>query len=585
MAKEVYQPLQSDEVRFLRLLPGRQIAAELNTYPLHQVGPYIALSYTWGDAPCKSESINALYEIILNNHIVKIQENLYHALTYLAPKVRNKNCLLWIDAVCINQNDVKERNAQILHMAYIYKHAFAICGWIGVPHDEEEVRLAVALMKKTHIFLRDGLAEHDGDMKKVSTSITPENEDIIPGAPDSDSYRGWLGIKEIIQRPYWRRTWIYQEATVTDDTIFFCGDEHFTLTLVSATICMAHHVAEYSQSPVGFRCVAISAPFSMASFRLNGVIQCDHTLLELLEYLRYTECSEPRDKVYAILGMAADSSPRSIFPDYSKSLVDVYIDVVKFSLSQADHGLRVLGHVTHPAKHWTTPSQIPGFPSWVPDYRTHGGLNPFCTKLADSTWLYKACGAKKTHHAMIDDLRLVVKGQHIDQIVSVSAIWEDDTFSTAEVQAWAPESPDALYTSSGQTRDESFRTTVFADMDASTGSRGFVADWTLMDADVHTLTSEESWRRYQMNIALNSASGGRRFCWTKFGRMGLAPAAAQTGDLLYVLWGGQMVHVLRRNEVDSYTYIGECYLHGVMNGELVVDEVAANEHEQTLVLE
>lgn len=46
-----------------------------------------------------------------------------------------------------------------------------------------------------------------------------------------------------------------------------------------------------------------------------------------------------------------------------------------------------------------------------------------------------------------------------------------------------------------------------------------------------------------------------------------------------------MVHVVRSTEVDSYTYIGECYLHGVMDGELVVDESAAYENEQTLVLE
>ena len=381
-------------------------------------------------------------------------------------------------------------------------------------------------MKKFHIVLRDGLAEHNDDMNKVSTTISPENRDIFPGAPDSDSYRGWLGIKEMFQRPYWRRTWIYQEATLTATTPFFCGDEHFTMTFVSATVYMAHHFAEYSQFPEGFRSIARSAPFSMAGFRTDGVIRYGDTLLELLEYLRSTECSEPRDKVYAILGMAVDASPRSIVPDYSKSLVDVYIDVAKFSLSQADHGLRFLGHVTHPARHWAAPSRVPNFPSWVPDFRIHSGLNPFCTELADSEWAYKACGVKKTHHAVIDGLHLIVKGQNIDEIVSVNAIWEHDVFSTAEVQVWTPENPDALYVPSHQTRDEAFRTTVFADMNVSAESRGFVADWTLMDANDHTLTSDESSRRNKMNIALKCASGCRSLCWTKCGRVGLAPSAA-----------------------------------------------------------
>lgn len=75
-----------------------------------------------------------------------------------------------------------------------------------VPHDEEEIRLAVTLMRKFHVVLRDGLAKHNDDINKVCTTISPDMKDIFPGTVNSDCYRGWLGIKEMFERSYWGRT-------------------------------------------------------------------------------------------------------------------------------------------------------------------------------------------------------------------------------------------------------------------------------------------------------------------------------------------------------------------------------------------
>lgn len=132
----------------------------------------------------------------------------------------------------------------------------------------------------------------------------------------------------------------------------------------------------------------------------------------------------------------------------------------------------MLGHVTHPANHWSdalaSASDMLSFPSWVPYYRQYDGSNPFCTKVTDSAWAYNACDAKKAHTARIEGSRLIVMGYHADEIVSVSEIWQHDVFSTAEVQAWEPENPGNMYCPTGQTRDEAFRTTVLADMNVST---------------------------------------------------------------------------------------------------------------------
>ncbi|KAL9627059.1 MAG: hypothetical protein Q9204_006839 [Flavoplaca sp. TL-2023a] len=265
---------------------------------------------------------------------------------------------------------------------------------LGIPHDAEEVRLAVSLMAKFHTIIRDGLAKHNNDMSQVSITISPDNMDIFPENADSDCYRGWLGIKELFEHSYWRRTWIYQEATNTDDVPFFCGGRWFNMALVCVTVSVAYYLAAFANFPVRFRSIAPGPTIHMAGLRIKGVIRHGDSLLELLDYLRTTERSEPRDKVYAILGMAVDlSSPDIIVPDYSKSVADVYNDVVRYSLSRAEQGLQVLGYVTLPANRLEEEFNSP-FPSWVSNYRIHGGANPFCTCVADPAFAYSICGAK-----------------------------------------------------------------------------------------------------------------------------------------------------------------------------------------------
>ena len=219
-----YKALRADEIRLLRILSGNGISAELEHAVLAQAPPYIALSYTWGRAPYrKGCSPSATYSIRLEGHEFPVLENLHDALTHLGWRAMEENFFLWVDAICINQNDVQERNAQILHMRYLYEHAFTVYGWIGVPYDEEETLSAVHLMCKFNILLRDGLAAYNDDIHAVAASISDENQQIFP-KPGTDCFKGWLGINEMLNLLYWRRVWIYQEATGPAPTKYYCGN-------------------------------------------------------------------------------------------------------------------------------------------------------------------------------------------------------------------------------------------------------------------------------------------------------------------------------------------------------------------------
>ncbi|KAL9119653.1 MAG: hypothetical protein Q9187_003794 [Circinaria calcarea] len=444
-----------------------------------------------------------------------------------------------------------------------------LTSWIGVPDDEEETYLAVQLMRKFNIVLRDGLAANNDDIHAASAGISDDNQEIFP-KPGTDCYRGWLGISKMFNQSYWRRAWVYQEATGPAPTRYYCGNHWFNMIYLCAAVFMAHHFAEFTDLDSRFQKIARGPVFLLQAFRRDGTFSYGSSLLSLLESTRSTESTDPRDKVYAPLGLATDLSPASISPDYAKSLEAVYGDVVRFSLSQPDHGLQVLGHVIRPAansKHIKSAHNGPELPSWIPDFRENLGLNPFCTNVSYSSATYNACGPHKTHNAKIEGSRLILDGIRIDQISTLSAIWEENAFSTAEVRSWAPETPNTRYAPTGQTLDEAFRTTVLADMNPLTQSRGHMVDWELLESRNDTLNPSLSARKNQMNVALKSASGCRRLCWTTRGRMGIVPAATSLGDLVCMLFGGQVLYVLRSTGQDHYEFMGECYIHGSMDGE------------------
>lgn len=116
---------------------------------------------------------------------------------------------------------------------------------------------------------------------------------------------------------------------------------------------MAHHFAESTRQYFQSQDIASGPAFRFQPSRYeDGTYQYGDTLLEIFEILYTAESSEPRDKTYAPMGFASDVSPSRIIPDHSKPLAEVYADVVRFSLSRPDHGLRVLVHIMHFTGEW-----------------------------------------------------------------------------------------------------------------------------------------------------------------------------------------------------------------------------------------
>ena len=109
----IYKPLDSERshIRLVTIHPkdpvSQQIKCDLETFSLDEQLDYEALSYVWGDQGSETE-------ILLNGQVFPVRRNLAFALKDL--RLADRPRRLWIDAICVNQGDHKERSSQVLLM-------------------------------------------------------------------------------------------------------------------------------------------------------------------------------------------------------------------------------------------------------------------------------------------------------------------------------------------------------------------------------------------------------------------------------------------------------------------------------------
>jgi len=126
-----YTPLDTsrDSIRLLRLLPTKDstapIQCEIFRAALDTAPPYVALSYAWGDRA-------GTQAIFIGDEVVSVTPNLKHALQRL--RHGTEELVLWVDAICINQDDIPERNAQTANMKAIYQNSQSVAVWLGLEN-------------------------------------------------------------------------------------------------------------------------------------------------------------------------------------------------------------------------------------------------------------------------------------------------------------------------------------------------------------------------------------------------------------------------------------------------------------------
>jgi hypothetical protein len=224
---------------------------------------YEALSYTWG-----SQTENKV-NILINGKLFAVGHNLWEALRDMRSSTDER--ILWIDAICINQANITERNEQLRIMPHIYTRAQSVAVWLGS-------------------FILD----------PPSTEVSEENF-----------------VSALCCREYWNRVWIIQEIGKARKIRIFYGRN--SLEWKKFTY-LAERYARWNEE------VAASVPPKLVQ-QLQHKYDGGHKLHSLLKSYQNSLCTDPRDKIFGFVGLATDCDQK--FPmDYGKRLFEVWRDAV-----------------------------------------------------------------------------------------------------------------------------------------------------------------------------------------------------------------------------------------------------------------
>lgn len=400
-APSIYHTLgHQRSIRLLRIHPGKdekRMVVDLDEFNLDSDVQYTAISYVWGNSSPPSQ-------ITCNGHCAPVTRNLWDVLSCLREK--NFGSLLWVDAICINQQDRQEKSTQVSMMRDIYKQAAKVVFWLG--RQEQYDKNAVELM---NIFN----ARHKFPSDVESLRGRSLNEIGLPL-----NHHGWIGWASILSRPWFGRVWIVQEFLNATQSVFMSG----ALEIPSNLLIWFAYAAGAAAS-MGSAIALCSAQifsnrrFALRSFGLGLDLYIrattedpDTRIVDLWTRSQLLEATDPRDRVFALL--STQTAVNMDIVDYNKDVVSVYKEIARIALFLPVP--RTYWYSTTPKvpKHGpatdtmertsrflackTASLHSPTLPSWVPDWRPVDFLFVPLTRFVLGT----ASFTHKYSHAVVD---------------------------------------------------------------------------------------------------------------------------------------------------------------------------------------
>jgi hypothetical protein len=584
MKQYQYSPLPKgrDEFRLLNLLPGPKSAdIELEIFHVTRSSQpeYEALSYAWGHLKRtdialvrERESLGFLSHLVINQELhqrnegsnpittMGITHNLAIALRHLRHSSEPR--ILWIDALCINQDNLPERSEEVLEMGSIYSNARQVIVWLGPSSSDSQLAIETLtrLGKETIFTVEDRIIE----CKQGSWAglLLDDANALKSNAPS------WIAIRDLLRREWFSRLWVFQEIGLSTSATVFVGEDLIDWQLfVTSLQWLWPRLGQLNQliEDLAFEDFAIS---SISGFLdLTERKSQDLALLWLLGRATKLFCFDPRDRIYAIRGLARPEDREFIVPDYSKSVGEVFKDFT-LQLIQGTGVGYILTRCFLPNTPWRL--QIP---SWVPDLSL--------ANLPEPLPVFKASGMSKIA-AVSNSNSLAVQAVKIATITNLMPFMtssDTDIETIGLCRSWAQLCSSGAYVGGRSTLDAVLETILC----------GRIAD--LFPRGLENCLNLEECRRvlegfgavradpaFELDVrkfvrGVRIYLRGRAFFKSHEGFLGACPKSANDGDQVAVILGCHSPLVLRPVTLQGepyYRIIGVCYVPGIMNTEALL---------------
>ena len=504
----------------------------------------------------------------------------------------NNSRLLWIDSLCIDQQNDNEKSWQLGLMRDIFAGAQAVIGWLGTG---PSARRALHFLSQ----LPEAAA---------TESHRLESHPFPWSAAAHPNDANWCAVNDLLRNEWFHRVWMVQEVACARSLVLRQGDEEVGW---DGLVAVVKRVLQ--QDPYMQRCLFLGTTRAMEHgfdatvargfkniytmdtirqlFKETGRIDFGLLLKSVTDF----DATQTKDKVYSLYGLCG-SRERA---DYNQTDSFVILKALRSAILEGDMSLLDLGGCGNGRSPAARQLELP---SWCPD-------------IFPSLWSARGLPSDQYHAATHlerhidvtldkDGTIIAIRGTLLDTVVELGRVWNLDLESSRKLseilkfvlkiglrlaESYTMSKRASLSREGGPEKDVLWRTLtgdvgrVLANheglvsfeiwyqtfqrfLNPRTSGRGRGIDGVTAD--------DEDMTRFI--FALGAAMMGRRLCRTSGGSLGVVPSGAREGDIVAVLWGSRNLAILRPvparfggdSEDTGFEFVGSCYLQGAMLGEL-----------------
>jgi hypothetical protein len=486
--------------------------------------------------------------------------------------------IFWIDALCINQKNDSERSKQVGKMRTIYNRAEKVVIWLG--SSTPSVSRAFSLFEAVY------------ENRSSKTAVADMLRDIR-------NHKGLEAIIELYRRSYWERIWVVQEVISAREATVMCGEykiDWFKLQKIQNQLWKDHsrYILELSSHEPMLSDLSLQIgrqgikAMELPGNAYSGVLD----ISTLLSTFWVKRASDPRDMIYALVGLSSARNDSRFVVDYSASVCWVFTSVLKYILLTTKK-LDVICSMIRASNDFD-------LPTWVPDWAspTEKYALPVLSIVETEGVQYCSAGTSAGEYQLMGNDRILkAKGILLSRIHFVGLKGTMD--SATDFRASLPILLNwykllNVIKPPGPAEVEAFCRTILYDripppkksnkerhpmvfMEKLLGAIALLTDKYCpeekVDPNMVRLKEKHSSKQWWAERWLEGACEiaiQRRFFVTNTDRIGISPDTSETGDLICVLLGCWMPVVLRPKD-GHYVLLGEAYVHGYMYGEAMAE--------------